>query len=259
MPDVMTRIGPLVAPTFTVFLALGAVVTWAVALWRARTSAQPGQIADVCLGALIGAAAGGRLSHVALYWSYFATHTDEALRLSAGGIDWHGAVIGGLIGLLIVARWRHVPASRLLDALSPALPLLALAGWYGCWAAACGYGAEVDTLARYPSWAVAESGDVYGIVAPRYNTQVFGLALGAATLVIAAALTRMQARRGLRFWIVLALLSAGMTGIGSVRGDYAPILSGLRVDQWLDLGMILLCAVAVSGQIAEGQRRQKRA
>ena len=256
MPDVLTRIGPLAAPTFTVFLALGAVVTWTVALWRARTGATPGQLTDVCLGALIGAVAGARAVHVALNWSYFSTHTDEAIRLSAGGLDWHGAVIGGLIGLLLAARLSHVASSRMLDALSLALPLVAMAGWYGCWAAACGYGAEVDTLARYPAWAVAETGDVYGIVAPRYSTQVFGLALGAATLVIAAALTRV---RGLRFWIVLALLSAGMAGIGVVRGDYAPVINGLRADQWLDLGMIGLCAVMIVRQITRRGNQQKRA
>lgn len=112
--------------------------------------------------------------------------------------------------------------------------------WWGCLGAACGYGAEVDTLARYPAWAVAELPDVYGLPAPRWNTQVFGMALGAALLPLMALLAARGWLRGRRFWLALALLSAGMFAIGFVRADYAPTLAGLRADQWLDLILMTL-------------------
>ena len=115
----------------------------------------------------------------------------------------------------------------------PALPLLAFAGWLGCAAAVCGYGAEVDTLAHYPAFAVAESRDVYGIIAPRYNTQLFGLALALVLLALSFVLLRYDGLKYRRFWILLALFSIGMLGIGFYRGDSVPILLGLRADQWL--------------------------
>ncbi len=254
MPDLIVRLGPFVISTFTLSLALGAGATFVLLWGQTRSSLRMGQIADVCLGALIGAAVGGRLAHVALNWSYFSAHASEITRLSAGGIDWHGALIGGLPGCLAAARWRRVPFSLVLDSLAPALPLLMVASWYGCLAATCGYGLEVDTLARYPSWAVAETPDVYGIAAPRYNTQVFGIVLAALTLLIALGLTRIRALRGSRFWVVLALLSAEMFGIGFARGDFALSAGGLRVDQWLDLGLIALSVVAIAGQVMSGIR-----
>ncbi len=249
MPDPIVRLGPLVASTFTVFLVLGAVATFALLGWRTRSNTSVGHVADLCLGVLIGAAVGGRLAHVVINWSYFGFHSDEIFRLSAGGIDWHGAVIGGLLGLIASARWRKVPVTSILDHFTLALPLLAMAGWYGCWAADCGYGLEVDTLARYPSWAVAETPDVYGIAAPRYNTQLFGLGLAGLTLLLAAGLMTIRPLRGARFWVILALLSAEMFSIGFIRGDFAPMLAGLRLDQWLDFGLITLSVVAIVGQL----------
>jgi hypothetical protein len=94
---------------------------------------------------------------------------------------------------------------------------------------------EVDTLAHFPAWTVAETADIYGIAAPRYNTQVFGLWLTGALLLIAVILLWRGWLRGARFWLMLALFSAGMFVIGFFRGDYAPMLNGLRLDQWFDV------------------------
>ncbi|MDL1902993.1 hypothetical protein FBR02_19770 [Anaerolineae bacterium CFX9] len=56
---------------------------------------------------------------------------------------------------------------------------------------------------------------------------------------------------GRRFWLALALFSAGMFIIGFWRGDSLPILYGLRLDQWLD-GLLL--SMAFTGIIARRQR-----
>jgi phosphatidylglycerol:prolipoprotein diacylglycerol transferase len=244
MPDITTALGPIVLRTYTFALAVGFLLAVAVAVYRLRRVARPGAVVDVLLIGLIGAAAGARLAHVLLNPDYFGAHADEMWRLSAGGLDWHGGLIGGLVGL--AARWRRVPLSSLLDALAPALPLLALAGWYGCWAAACGYGAEVDTLARYPSYIVSEARDVYGIVAPRYNTQVFGIIAALVVFIIELLLERIRRLASIRFWLVLALLSGSMFAIGFARGDFSPVVSGLRLDQWLDLALIIVCVVIIA-------------
>lgn len=229
--------------TFTLLVALAALLCFLLA---ARQLQQRWQVtADVCLAALAGGLVGARVIHVLLQWSYFADNPGEAFRLNAGGLDWHGAVLGGLVGLGLVTRWRRLPFHHTLDALTPALPLLALASWVGCLAAFCGYGAEVATLAYYPAYAASETPDVYGIVAPRYNTQWFGIALAVCLLLIVALLQwRRGHRRGWlatrRFWLVLALLSLGMFAIGFFRGDPVPVIAGLRADQVLDLLLAVL-------------------
>jgi len=196
-------------------------------------------LVDACLGICLGGILGARLEHVLLNWAYFADNFSEALRPNAGGLGWHGALLGGLFGLALAARWRRLNFRLLLDALTPALPLLAFAAWLGCWAAVCAFGAEVDTLAHYPAFAAAETRDVYGIVAPRYNTQIFGMALAFVLFLLSIILIRRKWLPNRRFWLLLALLSLGMFVIGFFRADFSPIVAALRADQWLDITFAL--------------------
>ncbi len=246
MPTPLTTIGPWTLQTYTLALALAIGASAAFGVLRAGRRA--GALADVALGALAGGLALARLEHVLLNWNYFANNVHEAFQLNAGGLDWHGAAIGGLIAGAVAARWRRVDMRDVLDAMTLGLPLIALAAWYGCWAAHCAYGVEVDTLAHFPSWAVAEMADIYGIAAPRYNTQLFGQWLSAALLVVAAILLWRGWRRGGRFWLILGLFSAGMFVIGFFRGDYAVMVNRLRLDQWLDaiMGAISFQLSAIS-------------
>ena len=218
---------------YSLSLALGLALSAAVGGYAARAIFRPAQVIDACLAAIVGGLVGARVEHVLLHWDYFSANLSEALRLNAGGLDWHGAVIGALVGLALVSRLRRIDARRMLALFAPALPLLALAGWIGCAAAACAYGAEVDTLALHPEYAVWEARDVYGMLAPRYSTQRFGMILALILIPVGLA-----ARGERRFWLLLGLLSAGMFAIGFVRGDAVPLVAGLRADQWLDIGFV---------------------
>lgn len=283
MPALYTQIGPWRLHTFT--LALGVVIVLSLVV-VARRSQPRGRVVDACLGALVGGVIVARLFHVLLQWDYFVDNLPEAGTIGAGGLDWHGAVIGGLAGLAIVTRYQlsvasqkrgaednidnnaHLSASLrfnvLLDSLTFALPLIGLGAWYGCLAAGCGYGREVDTLANYPAWAASELVDVFGIVAPRFNTPYFGMALCGMGLALVGVSgwwrgwrigpTRHRERTprmaslhtGRKFWILLALLSSGMFVIGFFRGDRTFDWYGLRVDQILDLIIALWALTVVS-------------
>lgn len=224
-----------VIPVFSLALVAAALVGVGVA--ARRTGWRAGALVDLTLAAGVGALVGGRAEHVALHWAaWFSAHPDEIARVALGGLGWHGAVVGGLIGLFAAARFVRLPVSTggtaLLDPFAPALALLALGGWIGCAAAPCAWGKEVTTLADYPAWAVGWTRDVYNLYAPRYNTQLFGAALAVLLLLAAAWLPR-RVRAG-HFWLILALLSAGMFFIGFWRADPVPVVFGLRADQVAD-------------------------
>jgi prolipoprotein diacylglyceryltransferase len=334
VPALYTQIGPWRLHTFT--LALGVVIVLSLII-AVRRSQPRGLAIDACLGALLGGVIVARLFHVLLHWDYFVDNLPEARNIGAGGLDWHGAVLGGLLGLGIVTSYQlsvtsikrgadananyNANASTphplkvnstlslisaslrlkffisslrlcvasllwdggsnilspppyvslrftvLLDSLTFALPLIGLGAWYGCLAAGCGYGREVDTLANYPAWAASEYVDVFGIVAPRFNTPYFGMALCGIGLALAgfsglwrrrrmrqsSAPTLPALRPPGRFWLLLALLSGGMFVIGFFRGDRALYWYGLRADQLLDL-IMLLWGLSVVGYQGSGSR-----
>ena len=255
MLSLYTQIGPWNIPTFRLTVSIAIVLSLFIALYRQPSR---GRIVDAYIGALILGLIGARIAHVALNWDYFADNTSEIWIISAGGLDWHGALWGGLLGLALV-RWTQTLLSRwlnrplpdhptfhpLLDSLTPALPLIGLGGWIGCLAAGCGYGKEVDTLANYPSWMTSLLVDVFGIVAPRYNTPYFGMLLcgiGFMLVLISVVWRRrspQSARNPRRFWLLVVILSMGMLLIGFYRADHTIVVYGLRADQLLDVIMLL--------------------
>jgi phosphatidylglycerol:prolipoprotein diacylglycerol transferase len=249
-----TIFGPWTLQTFTLVVGLAIVLSAGIGIQRARQgklvspSGSPVVlVTDSYLGALVGGVVVGRIFHVLLSWDYFRFNVQEAFNVSAGGLDWHGAVLGGLFGLYLITRWRKASFRDLLDPLTPALPLVGMAAWWGCLASACGYGQEVDNLSRYPAYAVTEAPDIFGIVAPRYNTQLYGVALSLLVLGLALLLLRLGWLRGSRFWVILLALSLGMFTIGFWRGDYSLYAFGLRADQVLDA---LLAAIAVGSLVS---------
>lgn len=202
---------------------------------------------DAALLGVLGGVTGARLLHVLLNLAYFNDHFAEAFSLRAGGLSWHGAVYGGLLGIWLACRWRKHPLQPVTDVLALVLPPGMMAAWAGCWASACAYGAEVWTLADHPAWAVSERADIFGVVLPRYNVQLFGVWLGAGLLALAALLTLTGWLRGYRLGLILALAGAGMFGLGYFRGDGAAFLPwpDLTWDQVLDLSLIVFSILAL--------------
>ncbi len=281
-----TQIGPWSIPTFRLTIGIAILLSLLVGLYRQQTR---GRLVDIYLGTIVLGIIGARLFHVALNWDYFTDNQAEMWVISAGGLDWHGAVLGGVLGSALMlwlqprlrmlltnqshlrnllARFplaaqrrglrsggvriedRETSFNHLLDSLAPALPLIGLGGWVGCLAAGCGYGREVDSLANYPHWVTSELVDVFGIVAPRFNTPYFGIALSllASLLVLLSVLWRSRSAStsptGQRFWWLLALMSAGMFIIGFYRADHTFTFFSLRTDQILDVIMSLWSVIA---------------
>jgi len=124
MPDPFMTLGRFTLSTYTALLALGVLASsGALALayrWRYRRPVGP--LVDACLGALLGGVLLARAGHVLLHRYYFEIHPDEIIQLSAGGLDWHGALIGGLLGVAI--GYAEVQAAKewfSMDALSNTL------------------------------------------------------------------------------------------------------------------------------------------
>lgn len=260
MPAPMTTLGPLTVPTYTFLVSLGILIAVAYPALRCRLRAAPltapgavGAVVDVLLAGLIIGLVMARALHVLLNWAYFAGHTTEITQLSAGGLNWHGAVIGACVGMAIMARFRRqVNMPLLLDALALVLPLMAFLSWWGCGAAHCSYGAEVQRLADYPAWMVWEERDIFNMIAPRYATQPLGMAFALMLFIIMMVIAWRGWFTGRRFWVSLALLAVGMFALGFLRGDHAEVIAGLRADQWLDavMGMVGLLGL-VYGLLAK--------
>jgi phosphatidylglycerol---prolipoprotein diacylglyceryl transferase len=259
MNPVVYKLGPLEIRAFTAWIAAGVVIGMGIILGMAayrRQRLMPWL--DAATNAVVGGVIGARAFHVWLNWSYFSAHTDQIIGFQNGGLDWHGAVIGGVIGALLVALASRIAIGPLMDAFALALPVGAIAVWLACAAANSAYGLEVSTLADFPSLLVIESPDVYGVVAPRLNLPPIGIALAVIVFAAVFALTAYNWLAGLRLWLALAAYSLGMAFIDFFRAEYIPTWFGRRADQVLDLALAL-AAILIFGLVAVVQRRRTAA
>ncbi len=235
MPPPFTNLFGLSLMTYTLLLGLGLLVSAAWVLARRGPEDGYGATADVLLAALVFGVIGARAGHVLLYWPHFSSQPDAIPQLASGGLNWHAGLVGALLGVWLVGRLRGVSYGPLLTAAAPTLALLSAMSWWGCGAAACAYGAEVQTLADYPGWLVWEARDAFGLNAPRYAVQPLGSALSLVALMIVLSSTARW-----RFSLALILLGGLHFALGFIRDDAIMVWAGLRADQWLDLGVILL-------------------
>ena len=103
--------------------------------------------------------------------------------------------------------------------------------------------------------------DVFGIVAPRFNTPYLGIALSlfGLLLIFISMFWRRKSPTdsytGQRFWWLLAFMSAGMFMIGFYRADHTFTIDGLRADQILDVIMCVWSVIAAFR--VRGYRRSK--
>ncbi len=251
MAPELWRIGPLTLRTYTLLIDLAILIGLsAVTSQGWRSERRPTAWLNAGLAALTGGVMAGRVGHVAVQWAYFSTHLGEIVRVWRGGLDWHGAVLGGLAGLALGCKFWHINWRQALEALALPLPLGAALSYAACLMGSCAHGREVASLAFYPPLVAAELPDLYGIIAPRFNSQLFGIALGLAVLVVVSQLGKLTQRPGVRFWIALTLLGLGAFGIGFTRGDTVPMIGLLRLDQVLDLGMAALGTIGAVGHSA---------
>jgi phosphatidylglycerol:prolipoprotein diacylglycerol transferase len=249
------RIGPFVIRTYTVLLDLAILAGLGIMAWQGkRIEDRPARWIDSGLAALVGGIVFGRLGHVLIYLAYFADHTQEMVQVWRGGLDWHGAVLGGLLGLALATRLFDLRFRQVSDVAAFILPLGAALIYTGCLMVSCGHGREVSSLSDYPPFLVAELSDLYGVNAPRLMSPLYGAVFSLVLLIAAFLFARQIRREGVRFWLVLALLGLVAFGIGFTRGDAIPMVGPLRLDQLLDLGIVL---VGIAGSLIATQERRQ--
>ncbi|HEU4989800.1 MAG TPA: prolipoprotein diacylglyceryl transferase family protein, partial [Gemmatimonadaceae bacterium] len=84
-------------------------------------------IADMILAAVVGGLLGAKLYYVIILKNYDALFT-------RGGFVFWGGLIGGILAVMAVIRWKKIPMMRIFDVGGPAVAAAYAVGRTGCWA-----------------------------------------------------------------------------------------------------------------------------
>ncbi len=239
-----------------ILLATG-VGLCAAYLYSRRIGLAPAVLLDAALVAVVFGGVGARVYHVLTHWDYYSQNTDDITNLAQGGMGMRGALVLGLLALLLFAWIRRASFWKLADAGAVGLALAQSIGWYGAHLVGANYGVVSDAALVLPLGAhtgaiiglAQDLPDVYGIVEPRVPVQLIAMAF---FLILFLALVWMGWRRhpdaGIVFLTYLIIAAAGGFALGYVRADETLDVNGWRIDQWVDL------LVAGIGLLALGMR-----
>ncbi|MCA9959793.1 MAG: prolipoprotein diacylglyceryl transferase [Anaerolineales bacterium] len=252
MAPILGRYGPFLLYGYTAALYVGILSGLLLTAWRVTRSPDKALATvwfDAFLLCLAMALIGGRVGFVIGEWGYFQERLPLAWRIWQGGLSYHGALLGGLLGLVLWAGVRKRPLWPLLDLFTPAFVLLHMFGWLACWYEGCAYGHETILHGSpWLDWLAASLPDQFGIFALRYQTQLLG---GMGAVLVGLLLWRRGHHEtpGITFLLALGLLSLTRLPLAVWRGDTVPLLAGVRLDMALDILLVLLSLLLLQYRI----------
>ena len=227
------QLGPLTLQTFGICFALAFISGGFLVGVRLKELGKPVDWAyEGCFAALAGGLIGARLYWVAENWDQ-ASEDFLGNVVSGSGLVWYGGAIGGAIGVILWARYRHFRGTALLDVAAPGLALGYAVGRIGCQLSGDGdYGKPWNGpwAMAYPDGTVPTTDEVHPT--PVYETL--------AMCLVAYVLWRLRFRLtgGLLFALYLVLAGAERLLVEFVRRN-EDVALGLTQAQLISVAMIL--------------------
>ncbi|MHB8460708.1 MAG: prolipoprotein diacylglyceryl transferase family protein [Candidatus Limnocylindrales bacterium] len=192
----------------------------------------------IVLGAVPGAAVGGRIGYVLLHRDFYAANSSTILDPGQGSLELSLALVGATITGAYVARLLDAPVGRWLHAAVVPVFLTIGLGELARVLGGSGQGASSDA-----SWALAYGGagpwGSLGPAIPAHPAQVYGAIVAGLVLVVVGLLTALggfRARDGSVFLFALLIWALGRAVV-SVTWRDDPLLGPLPAGGALALGV----------------------
>ncbi|HET9676944.1 MAG TPA: prolipoprotein diacylglyceryl transferase family protein [Solirubrobacterales bacterium] len=126
------HVGPVTLQTFGLMFALAFLAAGALIWKRLEEIGKPPDWAyEMGFAALVGGVVGSRVYFLVQNYSE-VKHDLIGSIFSGSGLVWYGGLIGGVVAVVLWARWRRFLNLTLLDVVAPALALGYAIGRCGC-------------------------------------------------------------------------------------------------------------------------------
>ena len=226
-------------PWYGTLIALGVLTAVLLCIHEEkRLHLKQDTIIDLAFWAIPLGIIGARVYYVLFNWQVFADDPLSVLRIWEGGIAIYGAVIGGLLGVVIFAKRRKMNPFTLTDIIVPGLVLAQGIGRWGNYFNREAYGREITdaTWQFFPIGVQIPNGIGYTWhMATFFYESCWDVTVFALLWFVIRKHVKTPGTTTL--WYLL-LYGAGRFFIEGLRTD-SLMLGSFRVSQLLSLGMVL--------------------
>jgi prolipoprotein diacylglyceryl transferase len=236
----IVHIGPLPLHAYGLMLALGVVAAAYIAekRWVAR-GGDAKEIGQIAVPVVISGIIGARVYHLFTGYSWSEHGLIGTVQIWKGGLSIWGAVGGGLIAVIVLARKRHLDVYRLMDAIAPGLLIAQAIGRWGNYfnqelfgrPSGLPWALEIDLSHRPAGYTH------YKTFHPTFLYESLWCLLAFVILIWAE--RHFRFRRGQTFALYVALYTFGRIWFEALRVDEATKIFGVRFNLLLS---IVLCA-----------------
>jgi prolipoprotein diacylglyceryl transferase len=236
----IVHIGPLPLHAYGLMLALGVVAAAYIAekRWVAR-GGDAKEIGQIAVPVVISGIIGARVYHLFTGYSWSEHGLIGTFQIWKGGLSIWGAVAGGLIAVIVLARKRHLDMYMLMDAIAPGLLIAQAIGRWGNYfnqelfgrPSGLPWALEIDPSHRPAGYTNYKTFHPTFLYESLWCLLAFGILIWAER--------RFRFRRGQTFALYVALYTFGRIWFEALRVDEATKIFGVRFNLLLS---IFLCA-----------------
>lgn len=241
-------------PWYSFLIVLGAAVAIFLACREEKNAGlQKDTIIDLALWVIPFGIIGARVYYVVFSWDQFRNDLSSVFRIWEGGIAIYGALIAGMITLVLFCRRRSIPPLLLCDLLAPGLAFAQSIGRWGNYFNMEAYGLPVfnPALCFFPLAVEIPSGSVVRWhLAAFFYESIWDLSV---FLFLMFTRRKYLRNRGDPFFFYAFLYASGRLVIEELRMD-SLYSSSVRISQLLS---ILICSAILLYYIVY-MKKQKR-
>ena len=208
-----------------------------------RQGNDPREIGALAVPVVIGGVVGARVYHLFTGYDWSKGGMVGTVQIWRGGLSIWGAVLGGLVVLVVVARRRDLDLLALMDAIAPAVLIGQAIGRFGNYfnqelfgrPTTLPWGLEIDLAHRpdgYTQYATFHPTFLYESM---WCLLVFG--------IIVLAERRIGLRKGQAFAMYVCLYTLGRTVFEALRIDKATRVFGIRFN------LLVSAALCIGGAV----------
>jgi prolipoprotein diacylglyceryl transferase len=229
-------LGPVPLHMYGLLIAVGVLVAAKVAEVRwIKRGGNAKDFGDIVVWAVISGVIGARLYHVVTDYQLFTDDPLRAFEIWEGGLGIWGAIMGGAVAVLVLARRRKLRFADIADAAAPGLAFAQSIGRWGNW-----FNQELFGAPSSLPWAIeispanrpAEYRTATTFQPMFLYESLYCLALG---LVLLWVDRRFRLKRGQVFALYCAGYTAARFVFEEMRVDPAHLIGPLRLNAWVSL------------------------